>query len=116
MNRAATAVPGRWVLAAIAMLLGVLIVWHVRRYSPGAAAIALGLLVPPWLLALPGVLRRSRRTLQMAAFLTTPYLVYGLTEVLANPGARAYAGMTVLAAFALFVALIHTLRSAAAGR
>ena len=52
----------------------------------------------------------------MAAFLTTPYLVYGLTEVLANPGARAYAGMTVLAAFALFVALIHTLRSAAAGR
>jgi len=102
------------VAVLIATLLAVLIVWHLRRYSAGAAAIALAVLVTPWLLALPGLARRRRRALQMAAFLTTPYLVYGLTEVLANPGARGYAGATVLAAFALFVAIVHALRTATA--
>ncbi len=116
MSTAPTPSPGRPVLTLIATLLAVLTVWHVRRYSAGAAAIALSLLFTPWLLALPGVARGHRRTLQMAAFLTTPYLVYGLTEVLANPGARVYAGMTVLTAFALFVAIVHALRTGALQR
>ena len=46
----------------------------------------------------------------MATLLTAPYLGYGLMEVLANPGARLYAGALVLVAFATFVALLASLR------
>lgn len=116
MNRASGKGPDRVVFALVATLLTVLVVWHARRYSAGAAVISLGLLVTPWLLVLPGIRRRSRPIMQFAAFLTAPYLVYGLTEVLANPGARLYAGMTVLTAFALFAALVHALRVLATPR
>jgi uncharacterized membrane protein len=116
MNRASGTGPDRAVFALIATLVAVLVVWHARRYSAGAALISLGLLVTPWLLVLPGIRRRSRQMMQFAAFLTAPYLVYGLTEVLANPGARIYAGMTVLTAFALFAALVYALRAAATAR
>lgn len=90
--------------------------WHFVRFSTGAALIALVILVPPWLAVLPGILAGQRRVLQGSAFLVTPYLAYGLTEVLANPGARAFAGATVLVAFAVFVAVVHALKTGAAAR
>lgn len=116
MNRPASTGPDRIVVALIATLVAVLAVWHARRYSAGAAAIALTMLVTPWVLVLPGLRRRSRKMMQFAAFLTAPYLVYGLTEVLANPGARVYAGMTVFTAFTLFAALVYALRASATAR
>ncbi len=98
----------------VLVLIGWLTAWHATRLSNGAAAVALIVLLPPWFAALPGIARGNRRTQQLGAFLTAPYLAYGLTDVLANPGARFYAGGTVLIGFAVFVAIVHSLRTDAA--
>ena len=103
----------RIVLALVAALLAVLCVWHASRLSTRAALIAGLVVVTPWLLTLPGLCASRRRAYQGAAILTAPYLVYGTMEVLANPGARTYAGATVLVSFALFAALVHALRVSA---
>ncbi len=104
--------PRRISLVLTLSLIGVLIGWHYSRLSAGAALVASTLTALPWLAMLPGLLGAQRRSYQSAAILTAPYLTYGLMEVLANPGARLYAGVTVLLAFALFVALVHSLRVA----
>lgn len=103
--------PRRIALLLTGALVGVLVAWHASRLSPGAAWLACAITVTPWLAALPGLLAPRRRGYQAAAILTAPYLTYGLMEVLANAGARTYAGATVLVAFALFVALVHALRA-----
>lgn len=101
----------RVALALTLLLIAELALWHGSRLSPGAAAAAIGLLVTPWVLVLPGLVGNRRRSYQAGAILTAPYLAYGTMEVLANPGARRFAGATVLVAFALFVALVHFLRT-----
>jgi uncharacterized membrane protein len=98
------------VLALVAALCVVLVAWHVARYSAHAAAFAIPVLVTPWALPLRGLLRGDRRTYVLTPMVAVPYLAYGLMEVLANPGARAYAGATVLLAFAIVVAAIAFLR------
>jgi len=105
--------PRRVALALTALLIAVLVGWHVARLSRLAALLACLITAGPWLLAVPGLLAPRRRGYQAAAILTAPYIVYGLMETLANPGARGYAGATVLVAFALFVALVHALRASA---
>lgn len=64
----------------------------------------------PVLLPLPGLLRGRRRTYAWATLCVTPYFVYGLTEVVANPGVRLAAGAILLASLAWFVALVAFLR------
>jgi uncharacterized membrane protein len=98
------------VLALVAVLCAVLAVWHATRFTAQTAALVLAVALLPWLLPLRGLLAGRRRTYAATTLLTMPYLAYGLMEVLANPGARAYAGATVLLAFALFVALVAYLR------
>ena len=112
MTAAATAPRAlRRAAVALAGLLCVLFVlWHGARYSAPTATLAAALGVAPWLALAPGLWRGDRRRCVLATLLTVPYLGYGLMEVLANPGARRYAGATVLLAFAVFVALIACLR------
>lgn len=100
----------RAVLALVALLCGVMVVWHVARYSPRTAALVLALALLPWLGPLRGLLRGERRTYAATTLLTLPYLAYGVMESLANPGARGFAGATVFTSFALFVALVAYLR------
>lgn len=96
--------------ALIALLLALFAVWHVGRFSPATALLAIGLAVGPWLLA-ARALRRGRPDAYLGALLlTTPYLGYGLMEVVANPGARVFAAATVFVSFALAVALTACLR------
>jgi uncharacterized membrane protein len=103
--------PRRIALLLTAALVGVLAGWHASRLSAATALVAVAVTIAPWLAVLPGLLGARRRAYQGAAILTAPYLAYGLMEVLANPGARAWAGATVLVAFALFVSLVHALRA-----
>jgi uncharacterized membrane protein len=98
------------VLGLVALLSAVLVAWHVARFRPATAALVLALALLPWLAPLRGLVRGERRTYAATTLLTLPYLAYGLTETLANPGARAYAGATVFVSFALFVALVAYLR------
>ena len=99
---------------AVAVLIGLLCavfaLWHASRYSTATAALACVLGITPWLVIGPSLWRGNQRRHIVATLLTAPYLGYGLMEVFANPGASAYAGATVLLAFALFVALLARLR------
>jgi uncharacterized membrane protein len=65
--------------------------------------------VPLWL-PLRGLLRRRRRTYAWATLCVIPYFVLGVTEAVANPMQRLWAGACLAIALALFVALIAYLR------
>jgi uncharacterized membrane protein len=101
---------GGAVAILISLLCALFVAWHGARYSTPTATLAGALGVAPWLAIAPGLWRGDRRRYLVATLLTVPYLAYGLMEVLANPGARRYAGALVLLAFALFVALLAFLR------
>ena len=98
------------VVVLVAALGAVLVAWHTSRFTPPTAALVLSVALLPWLWPLRGLLAGDRRTYAATTLLTLPYLAYGLTEVLANPGARRYAAATVFLAFGLFVALVAFLR------
>ena len=92
------------VAALVVALCALFAVWHLARYSAPTAALACLLGVAPWLVILPGLWRGDRRRHIVATLLTVPYLAYGLMEVLANPGARLYAGALVLLAMWIYFA------------
>jgi len=94
----------------VVLLCALFALWHAARYTAPTAALATAIGVAPWLAFAPGLRRGDRSRTLAATLLTVPYLGYGLMEVLANPGARVYAGALVLLAFALFVALLACLR------
>lgn len=98
------------VLALVASLCAVLVAWHASRYSPHTALLASLLLVAPWALPLRGLLRGDRRTYALTTMLVPLYVGYALMEVLANPGARAFAGTAALLGFTIFFALVAFLR------
>ncbi|MEI6458654.1 MAG: DUF2069 domain-containing protein [Pseudomonadota bacterium] len=99
------------VLASIAALLVTeLGTWAFLRYRPATAALMFCVGALPWLLLLPRLVRGDRRGALWAVLLTSPYIAYGLMEMLANPGARLWAALQVLLAFAVFVASIAHLR------
>jgi len=97
-------------LGSLAALAGVLVLWHLARYSSGAAAVALGVTLAPLALPLYGLLARSRRTCVVATLVVAPYFAYAIMEALANPGARSFAIATLGAASLLFLSLIAYLR------
>jgi uncharacterized membrane protein len=98
------------VAGLVGLLCALFVIWHVARYGAATAAVACAIGVLPWVAVLPGLWRGDRQRHIVATLLTAPYLGYGLMEVLANPGARLYAGALVLVAFATFVALLASLR------
>jgi uncharacterized membrane protein len=89
---------------ALAVLVATLFAWHLSRLQPSGAALAILVTAGPWLLLWPALWRRGRRAHVLAAILAAPTIAYALMESLANPGARAFAGTALLAAFAVFVA------------
>jgi uncharacterized membrane protein len=62
------------------------------------------------LLLLPSLQRGDRRRYAVMTLCIIPYLVVALTELIANPGARIWAGSVMSLTFALFVASIAYLR------
>jgi len=58
----------------------------------------------------PGIVRGNRRTYAWATLCVAPYLVYGITEVIANPAVRGAAAAILFASLAWFVALVWYLR------
>ena len=94
-----------------ALLLGACVGATAMRSAPWPQSLpwALVLLVP-LLLPVPGLWRGDRRTCAWATLCIAPYVVYGITEVIANPAVRFTAAMILLAALAWFVSLVYCLR------
>jgi uncharacterized membrane protein len=79
------------------------------RWSPERVLMAVAATAPLWI-ALPHLLRGVRRTFALMTLATIPYLVLALTEAIADPMARAWAGVCLFVGFALFVVQIAYLR------
>ena len=96
---------------ATAALLGACVVAATLRSAPWPASLGwTALLLVPLSLPLPGLLRGTRRTCSWATLCVAPYLVYGLTEVVANPAVRAIASAILFASLAWFASLVYCLR------
>ena len=65
--------------------------------------------MPLWL-PLPWLIRGNRFTYAAMTLCVIPYFVLGVTEAVANPAARWWAGLCLIGALALFVVLIAYLR------
>ena len=100
------------VLGLLAALALVLVLALLRSASGDLAALGplAAFLLVPLALAVPGLLRRHRRTYAWATLCLTPHFVYGLTELVANPPLRVYAVAMLLLALALMMALVAYLR------
>jgi uncharacterized membrane protein len=68
------------------------------------------LMLVPLAAPLPGLWRGRRRTYAWATLCVAPYLLYGLTEVVANPAVRGAAGAILFASLAWFATLVIYLR------
>ncbi len=97
-------------VACLVTLCGVLVLWHLTRYSAGTAALALIVLLSPLSLPAYGLLLRRRRPVVLGTLAIAPYLGYGLMEAFANEGARSFALASLGASTLLFLTLIAWLR------
>lgn len=97
------------VLALLAVMIGLLIVWqHPQLASRQFAAL---LWIAPLLLPAPGLVRGKRYTYAWSTLIAIGYIGLALTEVIAGTPARAVAAAMLFTAFALFIALVLYLRA-----
>jgi uncharacterized membrane protein len=105
-------------VAVLAMLvvLALLVTAALLKVASGAAAIViLILLVLPLALPLKGLWRGDPKTSAWATLCVTPYIVYALTETIANPATRPMTATILFVSLALFVLLVAQLRIAKRG-
>jgi uncharacterized membrane protein len=91
------------------VVAGGLVRWVLAMPSGGRMVSALLMLVPV-LLPLRGIVRRDRKTFAWGTLCLIPYIVVGITELIANPAGRDWAAGCLLLAFGAFVSLIAYLR------
>ena len=99
----------RVAVAAWLLLMLSVAAWNFEATGIGHAFAAIAFL--PLLLPLPGLLGNSHRALRAASLALAPVLALAITEIVANPLARPWAGLSlalVLAAFAALIAAIRT--------
>jgi uncharacterized membrane protein len=101
------------VLAMLALLA--LLVAALLRVTSGAAAGVVLIMLLPLALPLRGLWRGDPRTSAWATLCVTPYIVYGLTETIANPATRPMTASILFASLALFVLLVAQRRVAQRG-
>ena len=93
-----------WLWVAVALSL---MAWYAAGYPwPICAAAVIPLLAP-----LPGLVRGRRYTYAWATLFAAPYVVFAVTELLANPAARWVASLSLLLVLAWFCAMVLYLRA-----
>jgi uncharacterized membrane protein len=103
----------RWRLLALILmgtLVALIFAWQLLPSASARGVFNSVLLCIPVLLPLYGVARSHRYTYRWATLCVMPYIVVGLTEVIANPTARAWSAAMLVVSLALFVSLIGFLR------
>ncbi len=100
----------RAILVTIAILILVLGVGIVGPEPTGARALFALLVVLPLCAFIPLLARGHRRSYAALTLCLAAYLTFTLMEVVANPGARIWAGLALLMSFGLFSLLIVYLR------
>lgn len=94
-----------------AALIATLSAWQLTPAPSAKGALHALLLSIPALAPLPGLWRGSRYTYRWATLCVMPYVVVGITEVIANPNARAWSAALLFWSLAWFVSLVAYLRA-----
>ena len=98
------------IIGLLCALIVVVVSWHTAgQRSMSHILLGLALTLPLWV-PLPGLIGRKRRSYAWATLCVVPYFVLGVTEAVANPAARMWAGLCLSIALVLFVGLIGYLR------
>ena len=98
------------VIGAAVLLIALVAAWILARGpSTTRLLLAIGATLPLWI-SLPALARGHRRTCAAMSLCVIPYLVVGLTELIANPSSRTRASLVLFVSFALFVLTIAYLR------
>jgi uncharacterized membrane protein len=98
------------VASTIAALIIALVAWRAGNGLSTGDVVLIAVLVLPLLIAMPRLLAGHRRTYAWMTLAVTPFLVVAITEAVANPAQRAWAGLCLAVAFLLFIFLIAYLR------
>lgn len=99
----------RVAVAAWLLLMLSVAAWPFATAGIGRVFAAIAFL--PLLLPLPGLLGDSSRALRAAPLALAPVLALAVTEVIANPPARAWAGLSLGLVLVAFAALIAAIRA-----
>lgn len=98
-------------IAFVFALLAIVVAWQLSNgISAQRLLICVVLTCPLWA-PLKGLMRRERRTYAWATLCVIPYFILGVTEAVANPSRRGWAGLCLAVALALFATLILYLRT-----
>jgi uncharacterized membrane protein len=93
-----------WLWVAVVLSLAC---WYTAGYSWLLCALA----ILPLLAPLYGLVRGRRHTYAWATLFTIPYLIFAMTELLANPRARWVASLSLITVFAWFCVMVLYLRA-----
>ena len=103
----------RLAVAAWILLGASIAIWPAAGAGIGLLTAAFAFI--PLLLPLHGIVRGSAKWLRAAPMALAPALALAITEILVNPAARPFAGVTLALAFLAFAAIVAALRSRAPG-
>jgi uncharacterized membrane protein len=96
---------GAWLLLAASVGA-----WPLAGAGIGQLSAAIAFV--PLLLPIPGLARGRPRLMRAAPMALAPVLALAVTEVLVNPPARPWAGLSLALAFAAFAGVVAALRAA----
>ena len=99
------------VVSNIALLILGLVGWRARDGLSAWEMVLVAALTLPLFIALPKLLAGDRRTYAWMTLAVTPFIVIGITEAVASPESRVWAGLCLMMGFLLFVLLIAYLRA-----
>jgi uncharacterized membrane protein len=97
-------------VALVFALIAVVVAWQLTAGISAMRLVACAVFTCPLWAPLRGLLRRDRKTHAWATLCVIPYIVLGVTEAIASPEERLWAGLCLAVAFVLFATLIIYLR------
>lgn len=112
MNRTVDPIARLYVatLVLVGALLAIVTLWQLSAQASLGRLLWSAVLTMPLWVPLPGLIRRNRRVYAAMTLCVTPYVVLGITEAVANPAARWWAGLCLGCALLLFAMLVGYLR------
>lgn len=91
-------------------LIATVVAWQLSDGISGPKFVWCAVLTCPLWAPLRGLMRRDRKTYAWATLCVIPYFILGVTEAVANPERRVWAGLCLAFGLAVFVLLILYLR------
>ena len=98
------------IVALVVALIASVAAWQLSSGISAATLLLCAVLTCPLWAPLRGLMRRDRKTFAWATLCVIPYFILGVTEAIANPERRVWAGLCLALALAVFVLLIAYLR------